>query len=185
MSLDPNMKINRDYQSMITLTMILFFVITTIISYNSSNAHLTHSYNTQVWNSTRHNIRIEFGYSPEKPIIDAFTNLVFSVTNLQTGHHMPEGIAQVTVTNGQRLFKFQNVSIQNGDFYVDYLFPDDGTHQVLLRLDRSDSINLASFQVFIPHQTPPNPLSDTHNSIIALALLGGVALITIFMIRKK
>jgi hypothetical protein len=65
------------------------------------------------------------------------------------------------------------------------LFPDDGTHQVLLRLDRNESITLASFQVFIPHQTPPNPLSDTQNSIIALALLGGVAVITIYMIRKK
>lgn len=185
MSLEPSMKINKAYQSTITLSTILFFVITSFISYNSSNAHLTHSYNTQVWNSTKDNIRIEFGYSPEKPIIDTFTNLAFSVTNLQTGDHASEGIAQVTVTNGQRLFKFQNVSLQDGDFSVDYLFPDDGTHQVLLRLDRSDSINLASFRVFVPHQTPPNPLSDTHNTVIALALLGGVALVTIIMIRKK
>lgn len=183
--MESSMIINGDYQSLITLTMILFFVITILISHNSSHAHLTQSYNTQVWNNTKDNIQIEFGYSPEKPIIDAFTNLAFSVTNLKTGDHSPEGIAQVTVTNGQRLFKFQNVSVQNGDFSVDYLFPDDGTHQVLLRLDRNESISLASFQVFIPHQTPPNPLTDTQNSIIVLALLGGVTIITIYMIRKK
>lgn len=182
---EPSMKMNRDYQIMISLTTILFFVFTAFFSYNSSNAHLSQSNNTQVWNSTKDNIQIEFGYLPEIPIIDAFTNLAFSITNLQTGEHSPEGIAQVTVTNGQRLFKFQNVSVQNGDFSVDYLFPDDGTHQVLLRLDRNESISLASFQVFIPHQTPPNPLSDSQNSIIAMALLGGVAVITIYMIRKK
>ena len=43
---------------------------------------------------------------------------------------------RVTVTNGQRLFKFQNISIPNGEFSVKYLFPDDGTHQVLLRIGR-------------------------------------------------
>jgi hypothetical protein len=54
---------------------------------------------------------------------------------------MKDSNASVTVTNGQRLFKFQNISVPEGDFSVDYLFPDDGTHQVLLRLDRNDSIN--------------------------------------------
>lgn len=160
-------------------------VTTLIIFSNSSNAHLTSSYDIQVWNNSEHNLRIEFGYSPEKPIIDTFTNLAFSVTNLGTGDHVAEGIAQVTITNGQRLFKFQNVSLQNGDFSVDYLFPDDGTHQVLLRLDRNASINLASFQVFVPHQTPPDLLSNTHNLIIGLGLISAVGVITIIMIRRK
>ena len=109
---------------------------------------------------------------PEKPIIDTFTNLGFSVTNLRTGDHSAEGIAQVTVTNGQRLFKFNNVSVQNGDFSVDYLFPDDGTHQVLLRLDKSDSINLASFQVFVPHQTPPDLISQNYHCTIVIGAVG-------------
>ena len=51
-------------------------------------------------------------------------------------------LRKVTVTNGQRLFKFQNISNENGDFSVDYLFPDDGTRQVLLRIDKNDSIQL-------------------------------------------
>ena len=167
------------------LVAIFLLVATLIISSNVSNAHLTSSYDIQVWNKTQDNLRIEFGYSPEKPIIDRFTNLAFSVTNIRTGDHVTEGIAQITVTNGQRLFKFQNVTLQNGDFSVDYLFPDDGTHQVLLRLDRNDSINLASFQVFVPHQTPPDLLSDTHNLIIGLALISLVAVLTIIIIRRK
>ena len=169
---------------LLLLTAIFFFVTVLSISVNSSNAHTFNSNNTQIWNNTEDNIRIEFGYLPEKPIIDTFTNLAFSVTNLRTGDHNAEGIAQVTVTNGQRLFKFNNVSVQNGDFSVEYLFPDDGTHQVLLRLDKSDSINLASFQVFVPHQTPPDLMSNTQNVIIALALFGAVGVITIFIIRR-
>ena len=169
---------------LLLLTALFFFVTVLSISVNSSNAHIFNSNNTQIWNNTEDNIRIEFGYLPEKPIIDTFTNLAFSVTNLRTGDHSTEGIAQVTVTNGQRLFKFNNVSVQNGDFSVDYLFPDDGTHQVLLRLDKSDSINLASFQVFVPHQTPPDLISNTQNVIIALALFGAVGVITIFIIRR-
>ena len=169
---------------LLLLTAIFFFVTVLSISVNSSNAHIFNSNNTQIWNNTEDNIRIEFGYLPEKPIIDTFTNLGFSVTNLRTGDHSAEGVAHISVTNGQRLFKFNNVSVQNGDFSVDYLFPDDGTHQVLLRLDKSDSINLASFQVFVPHQTPPDLMSNTQNVIIALALFGAVGLITIFIIRR-
>lgn len=169
---------------LLLLTALFFFVTVLSISVHSSNAHIFNSNNTQIWNNTEDNIQIEFGYLPEKPIIDTFTKLAFSVTNLRTGDHSVEGIARVTVTNGQRLFKFNNVSVQNGDFSVDYLFPDDGTHQVLLRLDKSDSINLASFQVCVPHQTPPDLMSNTQNVIIALALFGAVGVITIFIIRR-
>ncbi|HEX7818901.1 MAG TPA: hypothetical protein VF419_05945, partial [Nitrososphaeraceae archaeon] len=102
-----------------------------------------------------------------------------------TGEHDGEGVAQVTVTNGQRLFKFENVSVQNGDFTVDYLFPDDGTHQVLLRLDRNDTIDLASFNVFVPHQSPPDLLSNNDNVIIGVGLISAVGIITILIIRKK
>ncbi|HKQ21153.1 MAG TPA: hypothetical protein VJS91_03860, partial [Nitrososphaeraceae archaeon] len=108
---------------LLLFTAIFFFVTVLSISVNSSDAHIFNSNNTQIWNNTEDNIRIEFGYLPEKPIIDTFTNLAFSVTNLRTGDHSEEGIAQITVTNGQRLFKFNNVSVQNGDFSVDYLFP--------------------------------------------------------------
>lgn len=180
---------NRSYELSpdlkLILVAILFFVTVLSIFTISCNAHILNSNNTQIWNNTERNLKIEFDYLPEKPIIDTFTNLQFSVTNLQNGNHIEDGVAQVTVTNGQRLFKFENLSVQNGDFSVDYLFPDDGTHQVLLRLDRNDSINLVSFQVFVPHQSPPELLSNTHNVIIALTLISAVAVITIFMIRRK
>ena len=164
---------------------ILFIVATLSCYINSSYAHVVDSNNTQVWKNSQDNLKIEFGYLPEKPVIDTFTSLAFSVTNLQTGKHAGDGVAHVTVTNGQRLFKFENVSVQNGDFNVDYLFPDDGTHQVLLRLDRNDSIDLASFNVFVPHQSPPDLLSNNENVIIGLGLISAVGIITLLIIRKK
>ena len=79
---------------LLVLIATFFFVTVLSISVNSSNAHIFNSNNKQIWNNTEDNIRIEFGYLPEEPIIDSFTNLAFSVTNLRTGDHSAEGIQQ-------------------------------------------------------------------------------------------
>ena len=103
-------------------------------------------------------IKIQFTYEPEKPIIDTFTKLYFSVQDLE-GNHFKDVKASVVVTNGQRLFKFQNITVTDGDFYVEYIFPDDGTHQVITRIDTKTNIIPASFSVFVPHQAPPSMLN--------------------------
>ncbi|MDW3630871.1 MAG: hypothetical protein QOK71_05490, partial [Nitrososphaeraceae archaeon] len=54
-------------------------------------------------------IKIQFTYEPEIPIIDTFTKLYFSVQDLE-GNHINDVKASVIVTNGQRLFKFQNIT---------------------------------------------------------------------------
>ena len=79
-------------------------------------------------------IKILFVYESEKPIIDTFTKLYFSVQDLE-GNHIKNIKASVIVTNGQRLFKFQNLTVADGDFNVEYIFPGDGTHQVITRID--------------------------------------------------
>gem|GEM_PF-756254 len=143
------------------------------------------------------NIKIQFSYSPEKPIIDTFTELKFSVQDLDTGEHIKNFDARAVVTNGQRLFKFENITVINGDFSVKYLFPDDGTHQVLTRINTNNSILLASFGVFVPHQSPPsllNPFPNTpgqqnenehlFNIIITIIISIAVLSLTIIMIKK-
>ena len=143
------------------------------------------------------NIKIQFGYSPEKPIIDTFTELKFSVQDLDTGEHIKNFDARAVVTNGQRLFKFENITVTNGDFSVKYLFPDDGTHQVLTRINTNNSILIASFSVFVPHQSPPsllNPFSNTPghqndnghliNIVITVIISIAVLSLTIIMIKK-
>ena len=171
------------------MTIIFIFVTVSvtilIIPFHSCYAHIVDSNNTQVWKNTNDNLKIQFGYNPEKPIIDTFTNLQFSITNLGTDEHIKDLVAQVTVTNGQRLFKFQNISAQNGDFSVDYLFPDDGTHQVLLRIDANDTIDVASFNVFVPHQSPPSILDNQGNLIVGIGILAAVGTITILILKKR
>src|SRR5215212_6084688 len=135
----------------ITVFSIMFIITTTTITtQHLSYAHL-YGNRTQEWINSRDGIKIQFTYQPEKPIIDTFTELKFSVQNLTTGDHLKDFTARVVVTNGQRLFKFENITVPDGDFSVKYLFPDDGTHQVLLRVNTNTSILLASFSVFVPH----------------------------------
>lgn len=79
----------------------------------------------QQWQSKKDNVLIQFTYDPEKPIIDSFTELKFNIQNISTGKHIQDITARVVVTNGQRYFKFDNISIPNGHFSVTvhYLTP--------------------------------------------------------------
>jgi hypothetical protein len=153
----------------------------------------------QVWTNPKDNVKIQFSYSPEMPIIDTFTSLNFSVQDLQSGDHIRDFTAGVVVTNAQRLFKFENITVPNGHFSVKYIFPDDGTHQVLLRLDTSTDLKIpASFNVFVPHQSPPSILDPFPSSpgtgddsvgimtskILAI-LLPAVAVTAVVIILKK
>ena len=91
----------------------------------------------QEWTDPYSGISTLFVYEPEKPIIDTFTELKFSIQNTTTGNHISDNAkARVVVTNGQRLFEFENITVgDDGHFSVKYLFPDDGTHQVITRQD--------------------------------------------------
>ena len=141
--------------------------------------------NIQAWTNPKDNITIQFNYFPEKPVIDTFTSLNFSVQDLKTGEHIRDFIARVVVTNGQRLFKFENISVSDGDFGVKYIFPDDGTHQVILAINSGHLVELASFQVFVPHQSPPGLLDNGYNIVIAIVLVAAIGGIIIWAIRKK
>lgn len=182
------------------VTIVVMLTINAIImSCPTSSAHLINSTRIQDWKNVKDNIEIQFSYKPDKPIIDAFTELQFSVTNLQTGEHLRDFVARVVVTNGQRLFKFENITVPNGDFSVKYIFPDDGTHQVILRVDSKHLVELASFQVFVPHQSPPsilnpfpsspgtseNDLGILASKILAIALPVAAVTALIVMIKKK
>jgi hypothetical protein len=140
---------------------------------------------TQTWTNPKDNIRIQFDYSPEKPIIDTFTSLNFSVQEIKTGEHIRDFIARVVVTNGQRLFKFENITVPDGDFGVNYIFPDDGTHQVILRINSGHLAELASFQVFVPHQSPPSLLDNSYNIFIAIVIIAAIGGVIFWVIRKK
>jgi hypothetical protein len=154
----------------------------------------------QKWQSKQWKVQIQFAYEPERPIIDTFTELKFSIQNLSTGEHIENLTGRVVVTNGQRLFKFENISIPAGHFTVKYIFPDDGTHQVLLRLDKGNDFKIpASFDVFVPHQSPPSILDPFPSSpgtsnddlgiwiskILAISIPAAAVTAIIIMLKKK
>ena len=159
-------------------------------------AHFLNATRIQEITDNSDGIKIQFTYEPEKPIIDTFTKLYFSVQDLE-GNHIKDVKASVIVTNGQRLFKFQNITATDGDFNVEYIFPDDGTHQVITRIDTKTSIIPASFSVFVPHQAPPSmlnpfPLSPDGKyslgiivSIILAIAIPIIAVISLIIVIKK
>jgi len=184
------MEIRLSYWNFVVVVIVL--IASTLIAADNSHIMIT-SYahlfggKVQEWTNVKDNIKIEFTYSPEKPIIDTFTTLNFSIQDLHTGEHTEDLTARVVVTNGQRLFKFENITVPNGDFSVKYIFPDDGTHQVILRVDSNHLVELASFQVFVPHQSPPSLSSsgDEINIIIAISLIAIVGLIVTLILKKR
>jgi hypothetical protein len=167
----------------------LIFLLVDIISSNNayfSEAHLSGEA-IQNWISQKYNILIQFTDEPRRPVIDEFTELIFSVQNLSSGEHIENLTGRVVVTNGRRLFKFENISIPDGDFSVRYLFPDDGTHQVLLRFDRNNDLRIiASFNVFVPHQ-PPSSLLDPfmqEDKVHLTLSIAAILIIVIFLLTR-
>jgi hypothetical protein len=150
---------------------------------------------TQDWISQKDDVKILFTYQPERPVIDTFTKLEFSVINLTNNENLKDFDARVVVTNGQRLFKFENISVPDGDFSVEYLFPDDGTHQVITRVDKGATVQvLASFNVFVPHQAPPNLLNPFPNAseseiesitrLLTVVISFAIIIVVVIMLRK-
>ena len=186
---------NRPRQKKAIALALVFFMISLIfiwIILNELQAHIpATTKGIQEWVDKVDMVRIQFAYRPEMPIIDEFTELQFSIQNMSSGEHIKDLTGRVTVTNGQRLFKFENISIPNGDFSVKYLFPDDGTHQVLLRVDGTNKLTeIASFKVFVPHQGPPSVLDPfmgekVYPTIIIIGILSGVLIGTIVFLKKR
>lgn len=166
------------------------------ISFAQSSENMTSPLNkTQEWISQRDNVKVLFTYQPERPIIDTFTRLEFRVINLTNNENLKDFDARVVVTNGQRLFRFENLTVPDGDFSVEYLFPDDGTHQVITRIDKDAAVQLlASFNVFVPHQAPPSLLNPFPNAsqeeiefiirMITVVLSFSIIMVVIIMLRK-
>ena len=104
----------------------------------------------------------------------------------------------LVVTNGERFFKFENITSPDDDFSVKYIFPDDGAHKVITRIDKKNFSTLASFNVSVPNQLLPSILNPFPSSpgtngndvgIIAskamTILLPAVAVVSIIYIIKK
>lgn len=178
---------------LIMATFIIIVAAVTLYSNSSALGQTIAGNGTQLWTDKENNVKVQFTYSPQTPIIDKPTQLKFSIQNLQTGTPLKNLIARVViVTNSsgqERSFKFTNITAPNGSFSVNYLFPDTGVYQVISRTYSKDAPTLASFKVLVPFQ--PLGVIDTNNInplILTAGLVGiagAIAVVTFFVIMRK
>jgi hypothetical protein len=162
--ISPNEKAKKILHTQLLLTiicslplMLLFLVIVEVSSSSYNIAAHAHIYSnaTQVWIDKLNNLKIQFSHLPEKPSMDDLLQLEFSIQNLQNGSHLKNLIAKVTVTNNPT-YKFDNITIADGDFSIRCPFLDPGIHQVIIKVgSKGYSLALASFNVNISNSTIP------------------------------
>jgi len=115
--------------------------------------------NPQIWTSAEQNVKIQFSYQPQKPVLDQPTELKFVIQNLNTGNYLKNLIANILVTynsSGQFAnFKFSNITVPNGQFSVKYLFQDTGIFEIITRISGNGVAALAPFKVIVPIQPYP------------------------------
>ena len=155
---------------------------------SSAYAQITNSDKTQQWIDKENNAKIIFTYDPESPIIDKFTQLLFGIRDLRTGAEIKQGLhARIIITNGRDILKITNSTFAEGNFSINYAFPDSGSYQVISKIDSKNYSELASFSVFVP----PQASSSTSRSFITLMLYyvipatSTAAGIAIYLTRKK
>lgn len=184
------------YSSISRVTLLIMAIIVAAVTLYSNSSALGQTIagnGTQLWTDKENNVKVQFTYSPQTPIIDKPTQLKFSIQNLQTGTPLKNLIARVViVTNSsgqERSFKFTNITAPNGSFSVNYLFPDTGVYQVISRTYSKDAPTLASFKVLVPFQPLGVINTNNINPLILTAGLVGIAgsitVVTFFVIMRK
>lgn len=117
-----------------------------------SYEHL-YGYNFQEWKNQKDNLLIQFDTDPHTPIAGNMSTLMFSVQNLQTGQHLQNFTARITIANhgsssNNTIYEYKS-NETNGDFSQRYTFPTGGLYEVFLRVDTPSSIDVSKFTVFV------------------------------------
>jgi hypothetical protein len=178
----------------------LFFLSTIIflvcLGTNISHAHISQENKTlariQEWKNAKDNIKIQFSYSPEKPLIYTISDLMFSIQDSTTGDHIKDLIASITITKNDKIFfRFNDVDIQNGDLTLSVKFLEDGNYQVISQLRSADNlaIALASFNILVPLQPIGKFNADSLSSLLIpaglVAMSISISVIALILISRR
>ena len=110
------------------------------------------------WISKRDNLNITMSLIPQMPIIDQTTKINFEVKKLDNPGFLNNASARITITDQDgRLYKFDNkfFPIVDGKISVDYLFPVEGKHEIILQIyNNSRPFTVSSFDIIIPQSVP-------------------------------
>lgn len=80
-------------------------------------------------------MNITIKLEPAVPVIDEITKISFDVRDLNGSKPLEDLNARMTITDHDgRLYKFENkiIPVTIGKFSVNYIFPDDGEHRIIL-----------------------------------------------------
>jgi hypothetical protein len=115
--------------------------------------------NPQIWTNAEQNLKIQFSYQPQKPILDQPTELTFVAQNLNTGDYLKNLRANILVTHNSSgqfsNFRFSNITAPDGQFSVKYRFQDTGVFEIITRVSAKEIAALAAFKVIVPLQPYP------------------------------
>ena len=168
------------------------------LNINNTYAHVPQDNKTvasvQEWKNVQDNLKIQFSYIPERPLVYAETDLIFSIQDLTTGNHIKDLIAaSIIITKNDKIFfKFNDVAIQNGDFALKVRFVEEGSYQVINQISSTENIAiaLASFDIYVPLQ--PAGKFDVESLVSSLIPAGLVAIgfsaiivVLVLILRKR
>ncbi len=112
------------------------------------------------WISERNNLNVSIKLEPTVPVIDETTKISFKMTYLNNSKPFEDLNTRVTITDHDgRLYKFENklIPVNDGQFSVNYIFPDDGEHRIILQLyENTTPFTVSSFDLALPHPSPPS-----------------------------
>ena len=148
--------------------------------------------NNQEWIDKQSNTKVQFTYSPEKPLVSGFTELKFNIKDSKRGTQLRDVFARVTIIGvlpQKAPLKFYSIKAPNGNFSVDYQFPLEGTYQIFVKVDsKYSALTLASFKVFVPFR-PIGIININHIFPIlipaGLAAIVGVIAILSFIVLSQ
>jgi len=130
--------------------LIVFFIIVSMLPISTFVYGPLYGKGIQQWINKEEGIKIQFKYKLYKPEIHNYHQLNFSIQDLETGKHVKNLTASVTITNDP-LFAFNNITIPNGDFVAVCPFLDQGQHKVIVNVRSGNyALALASFNMTIP-----------------------------------
>ena len=178
--------------------LVFLVTITTFVCLGTNNAyaHMPQENKPlariQEWKNQQDNVRIQFSYSPEKPLLYTDADLIFSIQDLNTGNHIKDLIASITITKNDRIFfKFNDIVVQNGDLSLKVRFLEDGNYQVISQIRSADNLGvaLASFDILVPLQPIGKFNADSLSPLLipaALLAMGlSVSVIVLILISRR
>ena len=149
--------------------------------------------NNQEWIDKQSNTKVQFTYSPEKPLVSGFTEIKFNIKDSKRGTQLRDVFARVTIIGvlpQKAPLKFYSIKAPNGNFSVEYQFPLEGTYQIFVKVDsKYSALTLASFKVFVPFR-PMGIININHIFPILIpaglaAIVGVIAILSFIVLVNK